>query len=123
MGFMESGWRFCTKSLIYLFLAAVLLVTQVSAGNCAGDVNVEVEIETGPEFHSSDPNTIWGCVELHYKNKFPFDFLTEPSTQGLTCPSATFFGRDYELCWLLDIFHLVEPAMILGMLISAVLWL
>lgn len=123
MELISRARRFCTKSLIYLFLAAMFLVVQVPVGNCAGDLNVEVEIETGPEFDPFDADTIWWCVQAHYHQKFPFDFMAGPGNGVLSCPNASFFGKDYELCWILDIFHLVEPAIILGMLISAVLWL
>ena len=101
----------------------MFLVVQVPTANCAGDLNVEVEIETGPEFDPSDAPTIWACVQASYHQKFPFDFMASPAPGVLSCPNASFFGMDYELCWLLDIFHLIEPAIILGMLISAVLWL
>jgi hypothetical protein len=115
--------RFCTKSLIYLFLVAIFLVVQVPVANSSGDLNVEVEIETGPEFNPTDAPTIWACVRAHYHKKFPFDFVASPPMGDLSCPNATFWDKSYQLCWLVDIFHLIEPAIILGMLISAVLWL
>ncbi|EDX73206.1 hypothetical protein MC7420_4453 [Coleofasciculus chthonoplastes PCC 7420] len=120
---ISSVRRFCTKSLIYLFLVAMFLVVQVPAGNCQGDLNVEVEIETGPEFDPTDAPTIWACVQAHYHNKFPFDFVAAPAPGVLSCPNVVFWDRHYELCWILDIYHKIEPAIILGMLISAVLWL
>ncbi|MEQ9667363.1 hypothetical protein [Coleofasciculus sp. G2-EDA-02] len=120
---MYGVWRLCTKSLIYLFLAAMFLVVQVPVGNCQGKVKVEVEIETGPEFNPGDANTIWACVKAHYHRKFPFDFLASPPIGVLSCPNITFWDKYYELCWIVDIFHKIEPAIILGMLISAVLWL
>jgi hypothetical protein len=120
---MYGVWRFCTKSPIYLFLAAMFLVVQVPVGNCEGDLNVEVEIETGPEFSPQDADTILGCVKAHYYQKFPFDFIASPPLGDSSCPNITFWDKHYELCWIVDIFRKIEPAIILGMLVSAVLWL
>jgi len=101
----------------------MFLVVQAPVANSTGDLNVEVEIETGPEFDPTDSLTIWSCVQGHYHDKFPFDFVASPPIGDLSCPSIVFFGKYFELCYILDIYHKIEPAIILGMLISAVLWL
>jgi len=112
------------KPLIYLFLAAFFLIIQSPAANCAGDLNVDVEIETGPEFNPADAPTVWACVQAHYHKKFPFDFYTAPPLTGnLSCPGAEFFGEYQEACWVIEVWHKVEPGFLLASFILAILWL
>ncbi|HBL11652.1 MAG TPA: hypothetical protein DD379_09630 [Cyanobacteria bacterium UBA11162] len=107
------------KILIYLFLVALVTVTQAPVANCQ---QVNVEVETGPEFSSGDADTVWGCIQSHYHQRFPFDFIYEvPELRDTQCPSATFWGKTREFCWLLDIFHQIEPAILIGMLVFGIM--
>ncbi|MBE9124897.1 MULTISPECIES: hypothetical protein [unclassified Coleofasciculus] len=106
------------KLFLYLVLSACFLVVQPSV---LRSQQVEIEVETGPEFHPFDEQTVLGCIQSRFQTRFPFDFYAAPSLGSLSCPSAEFFGEEWEACWLVDIWHSVEPGVVLAMLYFAIL--
>lgn len=106
------------KPFLYLFIAAALIIVQTKLANANGQV--EVEVETGPKFDSSDRGNVAACIRNHFSNKFPFDFYAAPSVSKQECPNVEFFDKEFEICWLLDIWHLVEPGILLSMLVFAI---
>lgn len=112
------------------FLSAVFLsfflflVNPFDLVKAEGDLNVEVEIETGPTFESGDASTIQGCYESSLATKFPIGIIgTIPESPGTVCPSITFFEDTHEFCWLVDIWHVIEPGVIIYWIIQIILHL
>lgn len=112
------------------FLSAMLLSFLLFLSNpfdlakAAGDLNVEVEIETGPTFEPGDEGTIQGCFQSSLGTKFPIGIIgTIPQSPGTVCPSVTFFEDTHEFCWLVDIWHVIEPGVLIYWAIQIVLHL
>lgn len=64
---------------------------------------------------------VWGCIKAHYQDRFPFDFYGAPALDDTQCPHATFWAKEYKFCWLIDIFHKIEPALLIGMLVFGIM--
>lgn len=108
-----------------IFLSVLLfLANPFDLAKAAGDLNVEVEIETGPTFESGDSSTIRGCFQTSLGHKFPIGIIgTIPESSKTVCPSITFFEDTHEFCWLVDIWHVIEPGVIIYWIIQIILHL
>ena len=109
-----------TKQILnatYCFLGAVLICFVCTFNNPVAAQEVEVEINTGPEFTPSDSGTISGCIANTFTRKFPLDFVAvPPDVSGeTTCPKLEIFNNEYEACWIIDIYLNIEPAILISL--------
>ena len=85
------------------------------------NLNVDVEVDSGPEFTGDDKDNIMMCMANSLNSHFPFDIYrvldekTGEPNAALECPKLTIFYNDYEACYLLDILQVLEPFIILGL--------
>lgn len=83
---------------------------------------VEVEVEFGPEFEGDDGNQINVCSD-GLSSKFPFGLIGTIPSGSPQCPAIEFWGYSSQFCWLLDIYNMVSPAVVIVLLIQVVLHL
>jgi hypothetical protein len=58
------------------------------------------------------------CIVEEISEKFPFDiFLNIPAT-AINCPSLTFFGQLYDLCWLYELLRWFKYPIAISLLIK-----
>ena len=117
------------RKFLSLILSLILFFTPLYAfasggGNDnGGDMELEVEINTGPEFTDSDHTEIKNCLGYYSSNFFPFDFLykgfNDPSSGE--CPKVEFFGYEHEFCEILTLYkNLVSPGITLSLIIYGI---
>ena len=120
------------KKILPLVLSLILFFTPIyafaSGGGGGNDDNensyeLEVEINTGPEFKNSDHTEIKQCALYYSSNFFPFDFLYKgfSSPSSGECPKVEFFGHEHEFCEFLTLYkNLVSPGIKLSMIIYGI---
>lgn len=110
--------------LIASFLSLLLFLgNPFDLAKAAGDLNVDVEIETGPVFTPGDEQTIRGCIDSTLNHRFLFGTIGEIPEAGSVCPVITFFDDTHEFCWLVDIFHAIEPGIMIYWMIQVIIHL
>lgn len=90
------------------------------------DVNVDVDTEIGPQFSPTDKLVLSSCFSSDLKSKFPYGFVSnvdQLSAPDKDCPSLTIFNNTFEACYLIDIYELIEPGIVLGFYIYAIIHL
>ena len=122
------------KKILPLVLSLILFFTPMyafaSGGGGGGRYNdnediyeLEVEINTGPEFTNSDHTEIKQCALYYSSNFFPFDFLYKgfSSPSSGECPKVEFFGHEHQFCEFLTLYkNLVSPGIKLSMIIYGI---
>ena len=120
------------KKILPLVLFLILFFTPIyafaSGGGGGNDDNensyeLEVEINTGPEFTNSDHTEIKQCALYYSSNFFPFDFLYKgfSSPSSGECPKVEFFGHEHQFCEFLTLYkNLVSPGIKLSMIIYGI---
>ena len=124
------------KKILPLVLSLILFFTPTYAfasgggggGGGRNDDNedpyeLEVEINTGPEFTNSDHTKIKQCALYYSSNFFPFDFLYKGfnSPSSGECPKVEFFGHEHQFCEFLTLYkNLVSPGIKLSMIIYGI---
>jgi hypothetical protein len=82
-----------------------------------------VEVKTGPEFSGGDKNKVQGCVRNILGKKFPFGALGKIPKGKPSCPRVVFFKEAHEFCWLIQIWHAIEPGVLIYYLIQIIIHL
>ena len=123
------------KKILPLVLSLILFFTPMyafaSGGGGGGSryndnediYELEVEINTGPEFTNSDHTEIKQCALYYSSNFFPFDFLYKgfSSPSSGECPKVEFFGHEHQFCEFLTLYkNLVSPGIKLSMIIYGI---
>ena len=120
------------KKFLPLILSLILFFTPLYAFASGGgnndeknqdSVELEVEINTGPEFTNTDHTEIKQCALYYSSNFFPFDFLYKgfSSSSSSECPKVEFFGYEHEYCEFLALYkNLVSPGIKLSMIIYGI---
>jgi hypothetical protein len=116
---------FPTMKKRFMVFTLLCLVIFLDGGivRATGDanLNVDVNVDSGPEFTGDDKDNIMSCMASSLNSHFPFDIyrvLDEKTggpdaTNTLECPKITIFYNDYEACYLLDILKVLEPFIVL----------
>ena len=107
------------KILKYLICTALIVSLTILALPAQAQ-DLEVEVQTGPTFKDDDAGKAESCTITVLKDKFPFDFLEGSIGSGSGCPEITLFGFRNELCWIVDIYLKIRPAVIASMLIYGI---
>jgi hypothetical protein len=110
------------KSLSILFICFFVAFSSVIAGAVHAQ-QIEVELEVGPEMTGSDHDRVLACFD-GFADRFPFDAVAfEPPNSGTVCPKfeVTEWDLSYEFCWVIDVFNLLEPAILIGMMWQAII--
>lgn len=110
-------------SLILFFTPSYAFASGGGDDSNGDSVELEVEINTGPEFSSTDHTDIKQCALYYSSDFFPFDFLykgfTGPSSEE--CPKVEFFGYEHEFCDFLTLYrNLVSPGIKLSLIIYGI---
>ena len=99
-----------------------------SGGNADDNSNSEntkditIETEIGPEFKETDSEEIEACSLNVFADKFPLDFVQAPPIGGKrSCPELTMFGMTHQACFIVDVFEKIEPGILAGMFILAII--
>ena len=120
------------KIFLLLVICIIIFFTPVYAFASGGgkslndnsnSAELEVEINTGPEFTNTDHTEIKQCALYYSSNFFPFDFLYKgfSSPSSSECPKVEFFGYEHEYCEFLALYkNLVSPGIKLSMIIYGI---
>jgi hypothetical protein len=87
------------------------------------EAQTEVEVKTGPEFSGGDKSKVQGCVNNILGKKFPFGALGKLPKGGSSCPRVVFFKEAHEFCWLIQIWHAIEPGVLIYYLVQIIIHL
>ena len=91
-----------------------------SGSENGSDITIETEI--GPEFKDTDSEEIESCSLNVFATKFPLDFVQAPPVEGnRSCPELTMFDITHQACFIVDVFEKIEPGIIAGMFILAII--
>jgi len=111
------------RQIVCAFLLSLLLSSFPLGGAIKAQGKVEVEVETGPKFSGGDSSKIQGCVRNVLGNKFPFGALGKLPKGKPSCPRVVFFKEAREFCWLIQIWHAIEPGVLIYYLIQIIIHL
>jgi hypothetical protein len=107
-----------------IFLSFLLFLSNpFDLAKAEGDLNVEVEIETGPVFEPGDEAKIQGCIDSTLSNRFLFGTLGTIPDGGAVCPQIKFFDDTHTFCWLVDVWHAIEPGVVIYWMIQVIIHL
>lgn len=85
----------------------------------------DVEIEVGPRLTDQDQSVINGCLSVILASAFPFDFVYSVealNTSGsITCPHIELFDSVFEVCYLVEAYEAIRPAVLAGFFIWAII--
>ncbi len=87
--------------------------------------DLQVDVEIGPRFDPDDQYVITSCMSENWDNIFPLNFVSEYEPQPISadCPKLEIFNNNYEACYLIDIYEIIEPAILLGLFTYAIIHL
>ncbi|MDJ0662868.1 MAG: hypothetical protein QNJ42_25775 [Crocosphaera sp.] len=84
--------------------------------------DITIETEIGPEFKETDSKEIEACSLNVFADKFPLDFVQAPPIEGKrSCPELTMFNMTHQACFIIDVFEKIEPGILAGMFILAII--
>ncbi len=85
----------------------------------------DVDIEIGPRLTDEDQSVIDECVSVILASTFPFDFVYSVealnTSESITCPHIELFDSVFEVCYLVDAYVAIRPAVLAGFFIWAII--